>query len=83
MLVPVIRFLTRPLQMFASAMMAWVMFVAAYDIAGFYFRDLFQVLRTPFQALDRGNRGLRNFCRRILGLQYAPARAESPGRSGT
>jgi hypothetical protein len=54
MLVPVIRFLTRPLQMFGAAIIGWVMFVAAYDLTGFYFRDLFQVLRTPFQALIEG-----------------------------
>src|ERR1700689_4036911 len=54
MLVPVIRFLTRPLKMFGAAMIGWVMFVAAYDVTGFYFRDLFQVLRTPFQALREG-----------------------------
>jgi hypothetical protein len=54
MLVPVVRFLTRPLQMFGAAMVGWVMFVAAYDLTGFYFRDLFQVLRTPFQALVEG-----------------------------
>jgi hypothetical protein len=54
MLVPVVRFLTRPLQMFGAAMVGWVMFVAAYDLTGFYFMDLFQVLRTPFQALVEG-----------------------------
>jgi hypothetical protein len=54
MLVPVIRFLGRPIQMFASAMIAWGMFVVLYDIASFYFRDLFQVLRTPLQALAEG-----------------------------
>ena len=54
MLVPVIRFLNRPLQMFGAAIIGWVMFVAAYDLAAFYFRDLFQVLRTPFQALIEG-----------------------------
>jgi len=54
MLVPVLRFLTRPLEMFASAMIGWVMFAAAYDLAGFYFHDLFQVLRTPLQALVEG-----------------------------
>jgi hypothetical protein len=54
MLVPVVRFLTRPLQMFAAAMISWVMFVAAYDLTGLFFRDLFQVLRTPFQALAEG-----------------------------
>jgi hypothetical protein len=40
--------------MFASAMIGWGMFVVAYDIAGMVFRDLFQVLRTPFQALIEG-----------------------------
>src|SRR5271155_5603701 len=38
MLIPVFRFLNRPLQMFASAMIGWGMFVVAYDIAGMVFR---------------------------------------------
>ncbi len=55
MLVPVCRFLYHPLQMFASAMVAWSLFFIAYDIAGMYFHTLFQVLqRTPFQALIEG-----------------------------
>jgi hypothetical protein len=54
MLVPVVRFLNRPLQMFGAATVGWVLFAAAYDLTGFYFRDLFQVLRTPFQALIEG-----------------------------
>jgi hypothetical protein len=54
MLVPVVRFLTRPIQMFASAMLAWGMCVVVYYAAGFYFRDLFAVLRTPLQALAEG-----------------------------
>ena len=54
MLVPVIRFLTRPLQMFGAGLVGWVILVAAYDLTGFYFRDLFQVLRTPLQALVEG-----------------------------
>lgn len=54
MLVPVIRFLTRPLQMITAGMVGWVILVAAYDVTGFYFRDLFQVLRTPLQALVEG-----------------------------
>src|SRR5277367_974931 len=32
MLVPVIRFLTRPLQMFGAAIIGWVIFVVAYDL---------------------------------------------------
>lgn len=54
MLLPILRFLKRPKAMFASAMFAWVMFVAGYDLAGLYFRSLFDVLRTPFQALVEG-----------------------------
>jgi len=54
MLIPVVRFLNRPIQMFTSAMIAWVMFVIAYDIAGMLFRNLFQILRTPFQAFIEG-----------------------------
>lgn len=54
MLVPVLRFLNSPLQMFSSAMIAWVIFVAAYNLAGIYFRNLFEVLRTPFEVLIEG-----------------------------
>lgn len=54
MLIPVFRFLNRPLQMFSSAMIGWAMFVVAYDVAGMVFHDLFEVLRTPFQALVEG-----------------------------
>jgi hypothetical protein len=55
MLIPVCRFLNRPLQMFTSAMIGWVMFVIAYDIAGMYFKNLFEWLRhTPFAALVEG-----------------------------
>jgi hypothetical protein len=54
MLIPVFRFLNRPLRLFASAMIGWGMFVVAYNIAGMVFHDLFVVLRTPFQALIEG-----------------------------
>jgi len=54
MLIPVCRFLNRPVQMFTSAMIGWVFFVIAYDLAGMFFRNLFQVLRTPFEALLEG-----------------------------
>src|ERR1700734_4124128 len=37
MLIPVVRFLNRPIQMFTAAMIGWVMFVIAYDIAGMFF----------------------------------------------
>ena len=56
MLIPVVRFLNRPIQMFTSAMIAWVMFVIAYDVAGMLFRNLFEILRrTPFEALIEGS----------------------------
>jgi len=54
MMIPVCRFLTRPWHMFTSAMIGWLIFVVAYDLAGIYFSNLFQVLRNPFQALIEG-----------------------------
>jgi len=55
MLIPVCRFLNRPAQMFTSAMIGWVMFVAAYNLAGIFFQNLFDALRhTPFVALIEG-----------------------------
>jgi len=54
MLIPVARFWNRPARMFASGMLSWAMFVIAYDIAGMFFRNLFQILRTPFEALIEG-----------------------------
>lgn len=54
MLIPVFRFLDRPVKLFATAMLAWIMFVLAYEFAGFVFVNLFLVLRTPFQALMEG-----------------------------
>jgi hypothetical protein len=54
MLIPVGRFWNRPARMFASGMLSWAMFVIAYDIAGMFFHNLFQILRTPFEALIEG-----------------------------
>jgi hypothetical protein len=54
MLIPIFRFLNRPLKMFYSSMLAWGIFVIAYDIAGMFFHTLFQALRSPFQALLEG-----------------------------
>jgi len=54
LLIPVIRFAKRPAQMFAAGFIGWVLFVAGYRLAGFYFPNLFQVLRTPFEALMEG-----------------------------
>jgi hypothetical protein len=54
LLIPVIRFFKRPAQMFAAGFVGWVLFVAGYRIAGFYFPNLFDVLRTPLEALVEG-----------------------------
>jgi hypothetical protein len=54
MMIPVCRFLKQPLRLFTSAIIGWTIFVLAYDIAGMFFIHLFQVLRTPFQALIEG-----------------------------
>ncbi|MGC2333595.1 MAG: hypothetical protein WA581_19245 [Candidatus Acidiferrales bacterium] len=54
MLVPVLRFLNRPKEMLTASVIGWVLFAGAYDLAGFYFHNLFEVLRTPFQALVEG-----------------------------
>jgi hypothetical protein len=54
MLIPIVRFYRRPIQMFTAGMLAWGLFVVAYYIAGMFFRNLFEVLRTPFQALVEG-----------------------------
>ena len=51
---PVCRFRNRPIQMFVAGMTGWVMFAAAYNLSGWYFRNLFQVLRTPLEALVEG-----------------------------
>jgi len=53
-LVPIIRFLKHPRQMFVSAMVGWVLFAGAYDLTGHFFRNLFEVLRTPFELLVEG-----------------------------
>ncbi len=54
MLIPIFRFLNRPLKMFSSAMLGWGIFVIAYDIAGMFFHSLFRALRSPFEALLEG-----------------------------
>lgn len=55
MLIPILRFFTRPLSMFVSAMIAWVMFVVTYNIAGIVFHNLFTAVRhTPFMILAEG-----------------------------
>jgi hypothetical protein len=54
MLIPIVRFLNRPVLLFGSAMIGWGIFVAAFDIAGMVFHNLFVVLRTPLEALIEG-----------------------------
>lgn len=54
MLIPICRFLNRPVRMFVSAMIAWSMFVIAYDVAGFFFHNLFDAVRTPFVLFIEG-----------------------------
>ncbi len=53
-LVPACRFLTSPVRMFAAAMIGWVIFVLAYDVAGMFFTSLFDDLRTPGEVLAYG-----------------------------
>ena len=52
---PVIRFMGSPLRMFLAGMLGWVLFVAAYDVAGMVFHNLFYVLRMPFEILIEGS----------------------------
>jgi hypothetical protein len=54
MLTPIFRFLNRPVKMFYSAMLAWGIFIIAYDVAGMLFHSLFQALRSPFEAFLEG-----------------------------
>lgn len=55
MLVPVLRFLNRPVRMFVASMTSWALLTIAYDFAGLYFHSLFDVLqRTPFEVLIEG-----------------------------
>ncbi|MGH9685992.1 MAG: hypothetical protein ACRD5K_02745 [Candidatus Acidiferrales bacterium] len=55
MLVPVCRFLRSPVRMFASAMIAWAIFVAGYNLAGIYFEHLFNALHHwPLEVLVEG-----------------------------
>lgn len=55
MLIPMCRFLTDPWKVFASSMIGWLMLAAAFDVAGFFFKDLFYaVSRTPLQVLVEG-----------------------------
>lgn len=55
MLIPVARFWNRPLRMFASATISWVLFAATYEAAGMVFRNLFDSLRhSPLLVLMEG-----------------------------
>jgi hypothetical protein len=53
--IPIMRFLSKPLQMFCSAMIAWVIFAAGYNLAGLIFQNLFQAARMqPFHVFALG-----------------------------
>lgn len=55
MLIPAARFWNRPLRMFASATIAWVLFAATYEAAGMVFHNLFDSLRhSPLLVLMEG-----------------------------
>jgi len=54
MLIPIARYFNRPIPLFSSAMTGWVTFAIAYDIAGMFYKNLFQVLRSPFQTFIEG-----------------------------
>jgi hypothetical protein len=55
MLLPVVRFWNSPMKMFGAAMIAWTLFVVAYDVAGMVFQNLFDSVRhTPLVALSEG-----------------------------
>jgi len=54
MLIPVLRFLNQPLRLFGAGMIGWTLFAGAYDVSGSVFRNLFQVVRSPFEALIEG-----------------------------
>jgi len=55
MLIPICRFLSQPLRLFGAAIIGWTIFAAGYDLAGFAFKNLFDVLRrTPLEALLEG-----------------------------
>jgi hypothetical protein len=55
MFIPVARFWNRPLPMFASATIAWVLFAVTYEAAGMVFRNLFDSLQhSPLLVLMEG-----------------------------
>ena len=55
MSIPIARFFNRPVQMFGSALIGWIVFVVGYDVAGIFYPNLFQLLRhEPFLALIEG-----------------------------
>jgi hypothetical protein len=55
MILPVALFPRLPARLFASAMIGWVIFVLAYDIAGMYFVNLDNSLgKTPFHLFILG-----------------------------
>jgi hypothetical protein len=54
-LIPIVRFLGKPLQLFSAAMIAWLAFAGAFNLAGLIFRNLYLATRIPpFQAFVLG-----------------------------
>jgi hypothetical protein len=54
LLLPVLRFMKRPKEMFVAGIVGWAIFSAGYNVAGLFFHSLFDVLRTPFEVLTEG-----------------------------
>lgn len=54
MLVPMLVFLRRPLQLFASGVVGWTLFSLAYRLMGFFFENLHTRLRPPFTVFAIG-----------------------------
>lgn len=53
-LLPVLRFMKRPKEMFLAGIVGWAIFSAGYNVAGLFFHNLFDVLRTPLEVLTEG-----------------------------
>ena len=54
MIVPIGCFLRRPLQMFASGLLGWLLFSLAYQAMGLFFLNLHARLRYPFNVFMLG-----------------------------
>lgn len=54
MLVPIGTFLRRPLRLFASGLLGWLLFSLAYQVTGVFFENLHSRLRAPFNVFMLG-----------------------------